>query len=72
MANQWKCYTQAFRDTWIRSLRSDVNLQISDGGIPGLFLRYSAATNRVRFYLGCKIKGKKCNILLGQYDVLHC
>lgn len=67
MEKQWKCYTQAFRDTWIRTLRSDVNLQISDGTIPGLSLRYSAATNRVRFYLGCKIKDKKRNILLGQY-----
>lgn len=67
MLNQWKCYTQAFRDSRIRSLRSDVNLQISDGGIPGLFLRYSVATNRIKFHLGCKIKGKKHNILLGQY-----
>ena len=67
MEKQWKCYTQAFRDTWIRVLRSDVNLQISDGTIPGLFLRYSAATRHIRFYLGCKIKDKKCNILLGQY-----
>ena len=39
MEKQWKCYTQAFRDTWIRVLRSDVNLQISDGTITGLFLR---------------------------------
>ncbi len=68
MAEQWKCYTKAFRDTWIRLLRSDINLQISDGNIPGLFLRYSAATRSIRFFLGCKINDKKCNLFIGRYN----
>lgn len=67
MAEQWKCYTKPFRDTWIHLLHSDVNLQISDGTIPGLFLRYSAATRNIRFFLGCKIDNKKCNIFIGRY-----
>ena len=54
MAEQWKCYTKPFRDTWIHLLHSDVNLQVSDGTIPGLILRYSAATRNIRFFLGCK------------------
>ena len=64
MAEQWKCYTKPFRDTWIHLLHSDVNLQVSDGTIPGLFLRYSAATRNIRFFLGCKIDNKKCNMCL--------
>ena len=54
MAEQWKCYTKPFWDTWVHLLHSDVNLQVSDGTIPGLFLRYSAATRNIRFFLGCK------------------
>ena len=68
MAEQWKCYTKAFRDTWIRLLNSDINLQVSDGTIPGLFLRYSAATRAIRFFLGCKIDNKKCNLYIGRYN----
>lgn len=68
MAEQWKCYTKPFRDTWIHLLHSDVNLQVSDGTIPGLFLRYSAATHTIRFFLGCKINNKKCNLYIGRYN----
>lgn len=68
MAEQWKCYTKPFRDTWIHLLHSDVNLQVSDGTIPGLFLRYSAATRTIRFFLGCKIDKKKCNLYIGRYN----
>ena len=68
MAEQWKCYTKPFRDTWIHLLHSDVNLQVSDGTIPGLFLRYSAATRTIRFFLGCKINNKKCNLYIGRYN----
>lgn len=67
MAEHWKCYTQPFRDTWIRLLHSDTNLQISDGTVPGLFLRYSVATKNIRFFLGCKIHNKKCNLFIGRY-----
>lgn len=68
MAEQWKCYTKLFRDTWIHLLHSDVNLQVSDGTIPGLFLRYSASTRAIRFFLGCKIDNKKCNLYIGRYN----
>lgn len=69
MSTQWKCYTKPFRDTWIRVLRSDVNLQISDGTVPGLFLRYSATTRCIKFYLGYKIRQIHIqrNILIGRY-----
>lgn len=67
--SKWKCYKKAFGDTWIRSLKADTNLQISDTMVPGLYLRYSCATDRIAFYLGCRIKATKQhrNILLGKY-----
>ena len=66
---QWKCSTRQFRDTWIGCLKADSNLQISDGTIPGLYLRYSAATHKIKFYLGYKIRHstKRRNLLLGRY-----
>lgn len=69
MANLWSRSKRPFRDTWIRCLKSDKNLQISDTTIPGLYLRYSAASGKKVFYLGYKIKGTRIhkNLLIGRY-----
>jgi len=71
MAGKWKCYTKAFRDTWIRLLDSDQNLQISDGTIPGLILRYRPNTERVSFYLVCRTCVKQRCVYLGRYGDLN-
>lgn len=52
---QRQCYVKPFRDTWIKTLKSDKILQISDGTIAGLHLRYSPFTDKISFYLGCHI-----------------
>ena len=67
----WKCYTKPFRDTWIHTLTSDENLQISDGTIPGLFLRYHAKTKVVSFYVLCKTYIKQRCVCLGRYGDLN-
>jgi len=68
---KWKCYTKTFRDTWIHLLDSDENLQISDGTIPGLFLRYRAKTETISFYLLCKTCVKQRCVFLGRYGDLN-
>jgi hypothetical protein len=52
MARKWKCYKQVFREAWIRSLKSNVNLLISDTMIPGLHLRFYPNSKSITFYLG--------------------
>ena len=66
---QWQCYKRVFRDTWIRSLKADTNLLISDTQIPGLHLRYYAGTRKVAFYLGYMVKNtrRRRNLFLGHY-----
>jgi integrase len=66
---KWKCYKRVFSDTWIRSLKSEDNLQISDTAIPGLYMRFYPATRNKAFYLGYTAKGTKAhrNILVGKY-----
>ena len=68
MAEKWICKQRIFKDTWIRKLHGDKFMQISDGTIPGLYLRYSRLTNNVSFYLGCVLKAskKRKNIFLGK------
>lgn len=70
MSEKWICERRIFRDTWIRTLRSDKNMQITDGTIPGLYLRYSRLTNRISFYLGCILKptGLHKNLFLGKLE----
>lgn len=70
MPTQWKCSKRPFKDTWIRAIRSDCNLQISDTTIPGLFMRYSASTNKKVFYLGYRLRNsnKSKNLLIGRYS----
>jgi len=70
MASNWKCYKKIFRDTWIRTLKSDVNLQITDMTIPGLHLRYYATSKTIAFYLNYKVPQMRIqrNILLGKYS----
>lgn len=66
----WKCYKKIFRDTWIRTLKSDQNLQITDMTIPGLHLRYYAVSKTIVFYLNYKVPGIRAhrNALLGKYS----
>jgi integrase len=68
---KWKCYKKIFGDTWIRKLRADTNLLVSDTRIPGLHLRYYAGTGKVVFYLGYMVRHThtRRNLLLGQYGV---
>ncbi len=70
---QRECYVKPFRDTWIKTLKSDKILQISDGSIGGLHLRYSPLTDKISFYLGCHIRNsnKRRNILLGRYGEMN-
>lgn len=68
MSEKWICEKRIFKDTWIRALHSDTNMQITDGTIPGLYLRYSRLSHQITFYLGCLIKttGQRKNLLLGK------
>lgn len=52
---EWKCKRRIFKDSWIAQLKSDVNLQIMDGTIPGLQLRYYAKTKGISFFLNCRV-----------------
>lgn len=55
---------------YLRNLRSDTDLQITDTALPGLQLRYSAATKRKVFYLWYRVKGttRQRNMKLGTTD----
>lgn len=68
MKQKWIFEKRLFKDTWIRQLSSDLPMQISDGSVPGLYMRYSPITNKVSFYLACVIKslGKRKNLFLGK------
>lgn len=68
MSEKWICEKRIFKDTWIRALHSDTNMQITDGTIPGLYLRYSRLSHQITFYMGCLIKttGQRKNLLLGK------
>lgn len=68
---KWVCAKRQFRESWIHGLKSESHMQISDGTVPGLYLRYSPGTNHIRFYLGCRIKFKHRNILLGKYGIIN-
>lgn len=70
MSEKWICKKRAFKDTWIERLEADANMQISDGNIPGLYLRYYKTTKAVSFFMGCKIRstGKRKNIFLGRWS----
>lgn len=65
----WKCKRRVFKDTWIAQLSSDVNLQIMDGTIPGLYLRYYPISKKISFYLSCRIgfDHKRRNLMLGRW-----
>ena len=66
---EWKCYKKVFSDTWIRALRANTNLLISDTRIPGFHLRFYSTTRHIVFYLGYMVKNTKKhrNLLLGKY-----
>ena len=68
MSSIWMCGKRVFKDSWIRKLDAVVNMQISDGSIPGLYLRYYKTTGAVSFFLQCKVvaTGKRKNIFLGK------
>ena len=68
MAIKWNCEKRLFKDTWIKTLSSDKYLQISDGSIPGLYLRYSPVSKNISFYLIALIRmtGKQKNLFLGR------
>ena len=71
MAEQWKCYTKPFRDTWIHLLHSDVNLQVSDGTIPG----YSCDIRRQRvlsgFSWGVKSIKRNATFISGDITIIQ-
>ena len=69
---EWKCKRRVFKDTWIERLESDVNLQILDGTIPGLHLRYYAVSKTISFFLTCRLRPTRIrkNILLGKWSEL--
>ena len=66
---KWQCTTKAFRDAWIKTLANIHNMQITDGTIPGLFLRYSAQTHKVSFFLAYrnKVTKQRRTFALGRY-----
>lgn len=68
MATKWIYEKRLFKDTWIRHLASDNNVQIYDGSIPGLHLRYSPSTHNISFFLSCMIRmtGQRKNLYLGK------
>lgn len=68
---QWNYYKKVFADTWIRSLKADTILQISDTQIPGLYLRYYPSTKNITFYLGYMVRKTKThrNLCLGKYGI---
>ena len=70
MATKWICEKRLFKDTWIRNLSSDCRMQISDGSVPGLYLRYSPKTHNISFYLICLIRmtGQQKNLFLGRLN----
>lgn len=71
MATKWICEKRLFKDTWIKNLTSDTRMQISDGSVPGLYLRYLPKTRNISFYLNCLIRstGQQKNLFLGRlYD----
>ena len=70
METKWIFDKRLFKDTWIKQLSSDCNMQITDGSIPGLYLRFYPASNTVSFFLGCLIKGtgQRKNLFLGKLN----
>lgn len=68
MGNVWKCERRLFKQSWVSNICSEHKLQITDGSVPGLYLRYSPTTKLVTFYLACVIKatGERKNIFLGR------
>lgn len=69
MGKIWKCEKRLFKDHWIKNIRSTHKLQITDGSVPGLYMRYSPTTKLVTFFLACLIRstGERKNIYLGRY-----
>lgn len=70
MRTKWQCTTRIFKDQWIKCLDSTCNMQISDGTIPGLYLRYYAKSKKISFYLGYRngITRQHKNMLIGRYS----
>ena len=69
MEHKWTCSKRIFKDTWINNLVAENRLQISDGVVPGLYLRYLPPTRSISFYLGCTDRqaGKRLNVFLGKW-----
>lgn len=70
MRTKWQCTTRIFKDQWIKCLDGTCNMQISDGTIPGLYLRYYAKSKKISFYLGYRngITRQHKNMLIGRYS----
>ena len=66
----WQCTKKQFKEGWLKTLVNTHNMQITDGTIPGLSLRYYAGTNRISFYLAYRsaMTRKHRNILVGKYS----
>ena len=70
MKTKWVFEKRMFKDTWVKQLSSKDCMQISDGSVPGLYLRYYPSTHQISFFLGCVIKnlGIRKNLFLGRLD----
>ena len=68
MKDKWVFEKRMFKETWIKQLSSDKCMQITDGTVPGLYLRFYPKTRQVSFFLACIIKGlgQRKNLFLGR------
>lgn len=69
MKKSCKYFKKKITDTYLRSLNSKIDLQITDTTIPGLQLRYSRATGSMVFYLCYQVRRSRTtrNMKLGRY-----
>jgi integrase len=72
MAYACKYFKQKFTDAFLRGIKSNIDMQITDTEIPGFQARYSAATKRVFFYLyyQLRLSRKQRNMKIGTHSEL--
>ena len=65
----WKCYKRMLDESWIKSLKSDVNLCVTDTCIPGLQMRFYHDSGHISFYLAYTAKNTRIqrNLFLGKH-----
>ncbi len=64
------CSKQHLTAGFIKNLKAETDLQITDAAVPGLSLRYSTTTGRKVYYLWYRVKGtlQQRNMRLGSSD----